>query len=440
MHLPTPLRPMLERSRALLTPYAAVAAFATYFCMYAFRKPFSAGVYEGMTFLGSAVELKTVFVISQIIGYTLSKFIGIKVCSEANRDARALWLLGLIAAAEAALLLFAVVPGELKVAAIFLNGIPLGMVWGLVVSFLEGRKTSELLMAGLCCSFILASGVVKDVGRWVMDPEVWGVPEFWMPFVVGLMFAVPFFISVWLLNQIPEPDAEDIAERSERKPMESRSRWAFVRRFWAGLLMLIVAYFFLTAYRDYRDNYGIDVFIELGYGEEDAIFTKTEIWVAFGVMAAMAMINIIRNHTWGLVAAFVMMTSGMVVLGGSTLLFEVKAIEGNTWMIANGLGSYLAYVPFNAVLFERVLAYTRAEGNAVFAIYLADAFGYVGSVGIQLYKDLFAGDSSRLEFFVGYTYTMSVLGCILFVGGCIYFLRQRQGEAPATTTPQEAPT
>ena len=52
--------------------YAILASFSTYFCMYAFRKPFSAAKYEGLQFMDTEVQLKTAFVISQIIGYTIS--------------------------------------------------------------------------------------------------------------------------------------------------------------------------------------------------------------------------------------------------------------------------------------------------------------------------------------------------------------------------------
>src|SRR5215471_11184922 len=104
----------------ILNSYAVTVAFTTYFCMYAFRKPFTAATYSGLYFAGSQIELKTAFVISQIIGYTVSKLLGIKVCSEATRGSRAGMLVLLILAAEAALVLFAVVPDQWKVAAIFL--------------------------------------------------------------------------------------------------------------------------------------------------------------------------------------------------------------------------------------------------------------------------------------------------------------------------------
>src|SRR5690606_31023609 len=144
---------------------------------------------------------KTAFVISQIIGYTLSKYAGIKVCAEMKHSQRLSYLFGAIFFAELALLLFAVLPGNWKIAAIFLNGLPLGMVWGFLVSYLEGRRTSEMLLAGLSCSYIVASGAVKDVGLWLMS--TFGITEFWMPFVTGLAFLPLFGVSAFLLNWTP---------------------------------------------------------------------------------------------------------------------------------------------------------------------------------------------------------------------------------------------
>ena len=111
--------------RPIFVAYAILATFCTYFCMYAFRKPFAAATFEGALFLGTQVELKTAIVISQIIGYAISKYIGIKVCSEVTPGRRAAMLIGLILWAQAALILYGMVPDNLKVVAIFLNGLPL---------------------------------------------------------------------------------------------------------------------------------------------------------------------------------------------------------------------------------------------------------------------------------------------------------------------------
>jgi hypothetical protein len=405
----------------LFTVVAIMAAFSTYFCMYAFRKPFSAASYDGLQFLNTSFDLKTVLVTSQIIGYALSKMIGIKVVSEITRRSRFRMLVGMILAAQTALFAFAVLPPSLKVMAIFFNGLPLGMVWGLVVWYLEGRKTSEMLLAGLSCSFILASGVVKDIGRWLMSS--YEIDQFWMPFVTGCLFLIPFLLSAYLLNRLPEPSRDDQLARMERSTMDGSQRWAFIRQFLPGMVMLMIAYFFLTAYRDFRDNFGVEIFDQLGYGiNEDAIFTRSELWVAFGVVGALAMLNLIKNNLWGLIGAFGVMTSGVMLMGVGTLLFDNGMIDGLTWMILCGLGSYLAYVPYGSVLFERLIASTRAMGTAVFVIYVADSIGYVGAIGVMGVKDQFAADVSRLDFFRYLTYGMSVLGVVMLVSSLIYFM------------------
>ncbi len=435
----------LDRAHpAVLNGYLVALAFSTYFCMYAFRKPFAAAKYEALYFLGTHVELKTALVIGQIIGYALSKFAGIKVCSEANRRGRAPTLIGLIVAAELALVLFAVLPPNWKVAAIFLNGLPLGMVWGLVVLYLEGRRTSELLLAGLSCSYIISSGVVKNVGLALMAGDgLFGleflrlpapVSETWMPAVAGLIFLPAFFVSVWLLNFTPEPTAQDIAERTERLPMYRDDRRSFLRQFAPGIVLLVGAYFFLTAFRDFRDNYQVDLLTELGYRYEDHkhAISLMELCVALGVMAGMAALFLVRDNRRALASVFGFMVAGVLVLGGATALWQAQVISGMWWVLLLGFGVYVTYVPFGSVLFDRLIASTRVAGTAVFAIYVADALGYTGSVIVQLYKDLIAGDSTRTDFLARFAYFMSAGGAIALAGSGWYFLTWTH--APAVET------
>lgn len=427
---------------------AVSAAFTTYFAMYAFRKPFAAARFEGLQFLGTGIGLKTALVIGQILGYALSKWVGIKFCSEITPARRARTLVTLVLAAEFALLLFAVVPPPLKAVTLFFNGLPLGMVWGLVVWYLEGRRTSEILMAGLACSFIVASGATKDFGRALMEgtiADAWGhlpllgapiqsalgkVSEFWMPFVTGLHFLPVFLLGVWTLQQLPKPTASDIATRAPRTPMTGRDRLEFLRRFGLGMFLLCVAYFFLTAYRDFRDNYQVELFEELGYRYQDdkVIISRAETLVTVGVIGAMALLNAIHRNRQALLAAFIIMTGGLLLLGVATFLFRAGLLPGFWWMTLTGLGSYLAYVPFNAMLFERLMAATRATGTAVFAIYVADSVGYTGSVGAQLYKDLAQTATTRLGFFQSFTWFLCITGATCLAAAGVYFLRRTRND------------
>ena len=167
--------------------------------------------------------LKTLLVLSQLMGYMFSKVIGIKVVSEMKTRNRAGTIIGLIIVAELALVAFAFVPTNWKPLMLFLNGLPLGMVFGLVMSFLEGRRQTEAMSAVLCAGFIMSSGAVKSIGQLIQDV---GIDEFQMPMVTGLMF-LPLLLSVWFLQKTPGPDASDLRARSERKAMNRSARWQF---------------------------------------------------------------------------------------------------------------------------------------------------------------------------------------------------------------------
>lgn len=408
---------------------ATLYAFGTYFCMYAFRKPFAAAAYAGDGALG--LELKTLFVVSQVIGYTASKYIGIRVVSEVTRHKRLGLLVALIVFAELALVLFAVVPSFAKPAMIALNGLPLGMVWGTVVRYLEGRRSSEFLLAGLSCSFIVASGVVKDVGRWALDDL--RVGEYWMPAFVGMLFLPPFVILARLLDGISDPDEGDQAARMARTAMRPAERKDFMLRYLPGMVLLLGTYFFLTAFRDYRDNYGAELITELGYVAEAAAFSRTEVPVALLVLLMMAGVGAFRGRLSGLGAVFSVMVLGMALLGIATAGLDLHWFGGETWMVLIGLGTYMAYVPFSSFLFERMMAATRHVGTAVFAINLADAVGYTGSVLLQLYKDLFAPETTRLVFFRHASYALSVGSGLALSAAAVYFYRKSARRAEGHT-------
>jgi hypothetical protein len=79
-------------------------------------------------------------VLAQLFGYLVSKFIGIKLVSEAVNKNRFVALLLLVGLSEGGLVLVGLLPPDWAVVGFFLNGLPLGLVWGLVVSYIEVRK------------------------------------------------------------------------------------------------------------------------------------------------------------------------------------------------------------------------------------------------------------------------------------------------------------
>lgn len=405
---------------ALFTLYGGLAAFSAYFAMYAYRKPFSAASYAHVAGWPFVIDFKVMLVIAQVAGYALSKMLGIKIVSEmppARRGAAILLLIGL---SEVALVGFAVLPAVLGVGALFLNGLALGMIWGLVFGFLEGRRLSEVLGAMLCASFILSSGIVKSAGEAILVGG-WA-SERWMPAATGLLFAPLLLLSVWALVQLPPPDARDELERAPRAPMNAAQRRALFAAHAPALIALIGVYILLTALRDFRDNFAAEIWSELGYGGEASIFTWSELPVAIVVLVSLGMLIRVRDNSRAVLWNLVLIAIGLALTGLSTAAFQLGWFGPVTWMIAIGAGLYLAYTPFNALLFDRMIAATATAGNAGFLIYVADASGYCGSVALLLVRN-FAHLSLRWSSFLcDVAYTTSVIG-LLATGYGAYCLR-----------------
>lgn len=370
----------MARNPAALTLIASASAFGVYTSMYAFRKPFTAASFTGLKWMG--FDLKVLLVVAQMIGYTISKFAGIKVVSEAPPHRRIALISGLIGIAFLPLALLSWVPAPAQVLCLLINGLPLGMIWGLVFSFLEGRKVTEFLGLGMSVSFIFASGWTKSVGQWVMSH--WGVNQLAMPAVTGLLFVPLLAICLWLLAHLPPPSLDDIANRSIRQPMDSATRLRFLKTFGLPLFLLVLSYIFLTVYRDLRDNFMADVLKELGQKPSPDIFAKVETFGGVGVMAALGGLWFIRNHWRALAVYHLVIGFGALLVGGSTLLFQWGRLTPVVWISLTGLGVYLAYVPFNSILFDRLLAATRQLGTASFLIAVADAGGYAFTMILYL--------------------------------------------------------
>ncbi|MBO0720571.1 MAG: hypothetical protein J2P41_07105, partial [Blastocatellia bacterium] len=271
------LRP--PSNRLGLSLWTVVAAFGSYFCMYGFRKPFTAAGYEEFTLLG--LSYKSILVTSQVLGYTLSKFIGIRVISEMPPARRGRTILLFIGIAQTALLLFALAPAPWNFILLFVNGLPLGMVFGLVLGFLEGRRSTEILAAGLCASFILADGVTKSVGSYLLAA---GVNQFWMPFGAGAVFAVPLLIFVGMLSRVPLPDESDELHRSKRTTMTLKDRRSLFGKYATGLTMLVGVYLLLTILRSVRADFAPEIWKGLGKAAPPSLFARSEVYVMFGVV------------------------------------------------------------------------------------------------------------------------------------------------------------
>ena len=420
LQIPFKKSALLNHQLVVSTLYIALLAFMMYTTVYAFRKPFTVVEYGSVVVWG--LPYQTLLVIAQVIGYMLSKFAGIRFISELKSLGRWKSALLLVMLSWISLSGLALLPSPWGLPCMFLNGFCLGFLWGIVFSYVEGRRTTDFIGACMAVSFIFAGGFTRSVAVYVKNNISFG--ENWVPFLTGLIFVPPFLLFLYLLEKLPPPGKEDIAEREPRLPMDGSMRKTILKEYGWGLFFITAAYLFLTIMRDIRDNFMINMWNELGFSNHPDKYASTETITTLLVLGVMASMVFIKNSLMVFRRIHLLVFIGFGLAGFSSVLFLKGLLPGALWMQLAGLGLYLAYIPFNCIFFERMIAAFKMKGNVGFLIYIADAFGYLGSMLVMISKSFIQLEIKWINFYSVLVIVLSLIGLIFTFLSAFYFRKK----------------
>lgn len=406
-------------SNALFIVWAGGAALVSYALVYALRKPFTAATFEGLEFLG--MDYKTATSIVQIAGYVLSKLLGIKLVSELQRRHRLPFLIGSVAMAELSLLAFGLLPVPWNIVALFFNGLSLGCMWGVIFSFLEGRRLSGVLASVMGMSIACSSALAKSAGLYLIRDL--GVDPFWMPAIIGGVAFVLLVVLAFALNALPDPSAEDRAACAERVPMDGRQRRQIFLRFAPLLIMLFAANLFVTVVRDIKEDFLVNIvdtsqLSAWAFSGVDAVVTAI-------ILLLFLAVSLIRSHLNVLCTLLVLVLVSMFALVYVAWNYDWLALSPLAWLFVQSLGVYTAFLSFQTLFFERFVACYHIRGNVGFFIVTIDFIGYVGTVGVLVFKELFAGELDWLAFYNSMVVWLGLASCLLFAGSLLWLARGR---------------
>jgi hypothetical protein len=179
-------------------------------------------------------------------------------------------------------------------------------------------------------------------------------------------------------------------------------------------------YLSLTIIRDFRDNFIVDFWAEVGYNDQPGIISITEIPVAIIVLITAATGILIKGNTKAYkIGLFLCLLSGVLLIA-NPFLFKLGLISPVIWIMTSGLSIYLPYILFHTTIFERFISMTRFSGNVGFMFYMADALGYTGSVLILLLKELIGITLSWVNFFLILNGIGGILIISLAIGLILY--------------------
>ncbi len=410
----------------LFVLWAGGAALLSYSLVYALRKPFTAATFDGMDFFG--MDYKTAASMVQISGYFLSKLAGIKLISELKKENRLRFIVLSVVVAELSLVAFGFLPCPFNVFALFFNGLSPGCMWGVIFSFLEGRRTTDLLAALMGISIAVSSGAAKSAGLFVMD--TWQVSEFWMPALIGGV-ALPLLLLLgWLLNRLPAPTDADKALRTERVTLDGRGRWNIFREFMPLLILLFVANLFIIILRDIKEDFIVDIIDVKAAGLSSWAFARIDAVVTIIILGIFGLMTLVRSNVRVLCLLLFLVTCGAAGLSFLAFNYDALHLPAVTWLFLQGLFLYVAYLSFQTLFFERFIACFRIKGNVGFFIVTLDFIGYTGTVVVLACKEFLTPDINWLAFYnllSGYV----GLGCsVAFVAAAIYIVMRYRREFP----------
>lgn len=270
-------------------------------------------------------------------------------------------------------------------------------------------------------SLIFASGFVKTVARTLMSLA--SVSDYWMPFLTGLVFLLPLFLFVFCLEVIPPPSKEDQELRTKRVPMDAKQRRKFITTFLPGIILTIIIYVLLTCIRDMRDNFEVEIWNGLGI-HNNHIYTQIDTLISVVVLVMMGLLILIKDNLKAFTVIHIMIISGCLLIGVSTFFFDRGYIGPVSWMALLGMGLYMAYIPYNAIFFERMIANFHYKSNIGFIMYVADSIGYVGSFSILLFHEFGETSTSWMHFFKQCLFAIPLIGGVCSILSLIYFRRK----------------
>jgi hypothetical protein len=218
--------------------------------------------------------------------------------------------------------------------------------------------------------------------------------------------------------------------------MHRADKQKILKEFGLGFYGIVLIYVMLTTIRDFRDNFSIEIWKNLGVEFNKNTFAQTELMIGFVVLLLLISVGFIKNNQRAFVYIHTLMLVGILSCGICTWLFQGGKFTANAWMILLGISLFLPYLLVQTLYFERFIALFKLNANAGFFVYICDSLGYLGSVFLLVYKEFFMQDLSWVNVLINLSYFIFGFSLLLWVISVwFYFKRKMKIIIQKTTLP-----
>jgi hypothetical protein len=202
--------------------------------------------------------------------------------------------------------------------------------------------------------------------------------------------------------------------------MNKTQKRTILKKYFPGIVSLVILYLMQTVFRDFRDNFSVELFSFYGYTDKSQ-FLSMEFIIGVIVVFTTSLIVIFKNNFRGFQASLFLSGIGFIMMLIAEILFGAGKINFYYLMLLAGLGMSIGYVPFQIALFERFIAAFHIAGNVGFLMYISDSLGYLGSVSILFSKNGGLITMDNVALFHLLIYLCGLIGLLATLSSIFYF-------------------
>ena len=419
------LTKFFNQHQSLLAIFTFAACFALSLSLLCFQRIYTAGIFVGEKIGGMSYKVWAVswYHLGHILGKVISNML-----SSSLQKRQHFWIIVFISISELLLLLFGAIPAPGNFSMILLNGIPHGFIWQLIFNSSTSKRFPEYLEITFQCSLILSSGIVKSIGRSLIQS---GTDEYWAPSVICGVVSIIFLASIVILESLPAFSSNSNGNFPELPSMTKNDRREFFQTLSPGLICWIVVLSILISLRNFRDSFAVDFYFE--WNQSNAIYCLflSELISAIIVAAAIILINrfisntftrLIAYHICGFVGFLLMLICGFLCSKGS--------LNGLVFMIMSGIGCFLAYVPLRTFLHKSLVSVFQFSNSANFFVYYYTLFGSFVTFLVSFLKGLAAESKQFAKYFGDLSFYLGIIGLVLLIGAFVFLLLKHKKYTP----------
>ncbi len=245
-----------------------------------------------------------------------------------------------------------------------------------------------------------------------------------MPALIGALAFPLLCLMGWMMTRFPQPTEADIASRTKRVTLDGHQRMKLFLRFMPLLVMLFAANFLLTVQRDIKEDFIVCI-IDVSKVSSWA-FAQIDSVATLILLGTFALLSAIRSHLKTLCIILVLSTLGMGTIAFVGAEGQRLALPTYAWLFMQTLCIDIAYLSFQTIFFERFIACFKVKGNVGFFIITIDFIGYLGTLGLLVFKELGAAHVDWASFYNEMSVYVGVVCCLSFAGSLVYMVQAKR--------------